>query len=62
MEGYPLLAGRTTAASPTKLGKEIYVFVERLRNQMHLLKTDPFNAKFGGLPAISMLIRQPTAQ
>ena len=35
-------------ASPTKLGKEIFVFVERLRNQMHLLKTIPFNAKFGG--------------
>lgn len=35
-------------ASPTKLGKEIYVFVERLKNQMYLLKSIPFNAKFGG--------------
>ena len=35
-------------ASPTKLGKEILVFVERLKNQIQLLKTIPFNAKFGG--------------
>lgn len=35
-------------ASPTKLGKEIFVFVERLKNQVQLLKTIPFNAKFGG--------------
>jgi adenylosuccinate lyase len=35
-------------ASPTKLGKEIYVFVERLKNQIHMLKAIPFTAKFGG--------------
>lgn len=35
-------------ASPTNLGKEIYVFVERLSEQLELLKTIPFSAKFGG--------------
>ena len=35
-------------ASPTRLGKEIYVFVERLKNQITLLKNMPFCAKFGG--------------
>ncbi len=35
-------------ASPTKLGKEIMVFVERLQNQIHLLVHIPFTAKFGG--------------
>jgi adenylosuccinate lyase len=35
-------------ASPTKLGKEIYVFADRLKNQVALLKTIPFGAKFGG--------------
>jgi len=35
-------------ASPTSLGKEIYVFVDRLKNQTTLLKTIPFSAKFGG--------------
>jgi adenylosuccinate lyase len=35
-------------ASPTSLGKEIYVFVERLIKQKALLKTIPFSAKFGG--------------
>ncbi|OEU67063.1 MAG: adenylosuccinate lyase [Desulfobacterales bacterium PC51MH44] len=35
-------------ASPTSLGKEIYVFVERLTKQTNLLKTIPFAAKFGG--------------
>ncbi len=35
-------------ASPTRLGKEIQVFVERLENQIHLLKHIPFSAKFGG--------------
>jgi len=45
----PMLA-RThgQAASPTRLGKEIAVFAERLKNQMDLLKTIPFSAKFGG--------------
>lgn len=35
-------------ASPTKLGKELYVFVERLENQLTQLKAVPFSAKFGG--------------
>jgi len=35
-------------ASPTILGKEVYVFAERLKQQMKLLKTIPFSAKFGG--------------
>lgn len=45
----PLLA-RTHGqpASPTRLGKEIYVFVERLQIQLNQLKSIPFSAKFGG--------------
>ena len=35
-------------ASPTHLGKEIYVFVERIDNQIKNLKNIPFCAKFGG--------------
>ncbi|WP_121966350.1 adenylosuccinate lyase [Myroides sp. N17-2] len=35
-------------ASPTRLGKEIYVFVERLEQQLALLEQVPFAAKFGG--------------
>lgn len=35
-------------ASPTHLGKEIYVFVERLENQLDELKRLPFENKFGG--------------
>jgi adenylosuccinate lyase len=35
-------------ASPTRLGKEIYVFVERLLVQLRQLDTIPFSAKFGG--------------
>ncbi len=35
-------------ASPTTMGKEIYVFVDRLRVQTNLLNTIPFSAKFGG--------------
>ena len=35
-------------ASPTVLGKEIHVFVERLRKQIDQLKAVPFSAKFGG--------------
>ncbi len=35
-------------ASPTHLGKEIYVFVERLENQLDTLTSIPFTAKFGG--------------
>jgi adenylosuccinate lyase len=45
----PLLA-RThgQAASPTLLGKEIMVFIERLERQIGLLNMVPFSAKFGG--------------
>ncbi|MFT7395834.1 MAG: adenylosuccinate lyase [Flavobacterium sp.] len=35
-------------ASPTRLGKEISVFVERLEEQMRLLFNIPFAGKFGG--------------
>ena len=35
-------------ASPTKLGKEIMVFVERTENQIEQLINIPFSAKFGG--------------
>lgn len=35
-------------ASPTRLGKEIMVFVSRLEGQLTLLKTIPLSAKFGG--------------
>ena len=45
----PMLA-RThgQAASPTRLGKEIEVFIERLQKQLGLLKLIPISAKFGG--------------
>jgi adenylosuccinate lyase len=45
----PMLA-RThgQAASPTSLGKEMRVFVERLENQKQMLHHIPFAAKFGG--------------
>ncbi len=35
-------------ASPTRLGKEIYVFVYRLKRQLATLKACPMTAKFGG--------------
>jgi adenylosuccinate lyase len=35
-------------ASPTRLGKEIMVFVERLENQIQLFSYIPFTGKFGG--------------
>jgi adenylosuccinate lyase len=35
-------------ASPTRLGKEILVFIERIENQVELLIQVPFSAKFGG--------------
>ena len=45
----PMLA-RThgQAASPTKLGKEIQVFITRLEQQLNLLKQIPNSTKFGG--------------
>ena len=45
----PLLArthGQT--ASPTRLGKELMVFVERVNNQISLFSQIPYAAKFGG--------------
>jgi adenylosuccinate lyase len=35
-------------ASPTMLGKEIMVFIERIENQVELFIQVPFTAKFGG--------------
>lgn len=35
-------------ASPTRLGKELMVFAERLENQIQLFSYIPFTAKFGG--------------
>ena len=35
-------------ASPTRLGKEVMVFVYRLTQQLHELKSVPMTAKFGG--------------
>ncbi|MCL2041017.1 MAG: adenylosuccinate lyase [Bacteroidales bacterium] len=35
-------------ASPTNLGKEMYVFVERLKTQIAYFETIPYSAKFGG--------------
>lgn len=45
----PLLA-RTHGqpASPTSLGKEIMVFVERLEQQLQLIQSVPYSCKFGG--------------
>ncbi len=48
-KGIPLLA-RThdQAASPTTVGKEIRVYIERIENQLSLMKALPIKAKFGG--------------
>jgi len=35
-------------ASPTRLGKELEVFIERLKKQTGLLRLVPYSAKFGG--------------
>jgi adenylosuccinate lyase len=35
-------------ASPSRLGKEIRVFIERVENQLNLLSPIPYSAKFGG--------------
>ena len=35
-------------ASPTRLGKEIYVFIERIEQQIKQLQNIPYAAKFGG--------------
>lgn len=48
-ENVPMLAHtHGQPASPTRLGKEIYVFVARLKEQLRLLETVPYSAKFGG--------------
>ena len=48
-EHLPMLAHtHGQPASPTRLGKEIQVFIERLENQLRLLKQVPYSAKFGG--------------
>ncbi len=36
------------AATPTRLGKEIQVFSERIENQLKQLEQTPYSAKFGG--------------
>jgi adenylosuccinate lyase len=48
-EKVPMLA-RTHGqpASPTRLGKELMVFVERIESQVQLFSYIPFTAKFGG--------------
>lgn len=47
--GVPMLA-RTHGqpASPTRLGKEWFVFIERIQDQLALLSQIPHSAKFGG--------------
>src|SRR6185437_8593218 len=48
-EGIPMLAHtHGQPASPSRLGKEVRVFVERLENQLKLLRPIPHSAKFGG--------------
>ena len=48
-KGIPMLAHtHGQPASPTKLGKEIMVFVERTEDQIEQLINIPFSAKFGG--------------
>jgi len=48
-EHVPMLAHtHGQPASPSRLGKEIQVFIERLENQLNLLKPIPYSAKFGG--------------
>ncbi len=48
-EQIPMLAHtHGQPASPSRLGKEIMVFVERLESQLGLLKQIPHSAKFGG--------------
>ncbi len=48
-ENVPMLAHtHGQPASPTRLGKEVYVFVARLNEQLRLLEQVPYSAKFGG--------------
>ena len=57
-ENVPMLA-RTHGqpASPTRLGKEIGVFVERIEEQIRLVFMVPFAAKFGGATGTTMRIK-----
>ena len=48
-ENIPMLAHtHGQPASPTRLGKEIRVFAERMKEQLRLTGLVPFSAKFGG--------------
>lgn len=48
-ENVPMLAKtHGQPASPTRLGKEVMVFVYRLQRQLSMLKACPITAKFGG--------------
>jgi len=48
-KGKPMLAKtHGQPASPTTVGKEIHVFLQRLEKQIELLNTIPMSAKFGG--------------
>ncbi|TFV94457.1 adenylosuccinate lyase [Algoriphagus kandeliae] len=48
-ENIPMLAKtHGQPASPTRLGKEIQVFITRIENQLEQLKGIPYSAKFGG--------------
>ena len=48
-ENVPMLAKtHGQPASPTRLGKELMVFVERMENQIQLFSYIPFSGKFGG--------------
>lgn len=48
-KGVPMLAKtHGQPASPTKLGKELLVFKERIDKQLVLLQSVPYSAKFGG--------------
>lgn len=73
-EEVPLLAHtHGQPASPTKLGKEIRVFVERIEKQTALLRAIPSPAKFGGAtgnfnahvcayPDVDWSVREPFRQ
>ena len=48
-KGIPMLAKtHGQAATPTRLGKEIQVFSERIENQLKQIEQIPYSAKFGG--------------
>ena len=50
-ENVPMLAHtHGQPASPTRLGKEIYVYVARLKEQLRLLEQVPYSANHSGMP------------